>query len=103
MSAPIPPLPSRAPSRWGTAAVAAAWLIAIGLGFSTLVKYELTAGPAKAHPSQWPAATGLALDARQPSLVLFAHPRCPCSRATVAELETIATECRGRVAATVYF
>jgi hypothetical protein len=34
-------------------------------------------------------------------LVLFAHPHCPCSRATIGELAKLMTDCRGKLTATV--
>ncbi|MEQ9500198.1 MAG: hypothetical protein RIT81_25210 [Deltaproteobacteria bacterium] len=37
-------------------------------------------------PASWPAVS-LALDANDPTLVLFLHPGCACSRATLRELE----------------
>jgi hypothetical protein len=43
------------------------------------------------------------LDAARPTLVLFAHPLCPCTAATMAELDRVMARCDGRVAATVLF
>ena len=36
-------------------------------------------------------------------LILVAHPRCPCSRASLAELEKIMVRWQGRIEADVYF
>jgi hypothetical protein len=36
-------------------------------------------------------------------LVLFLHPRCPCSRATVSELERLAAECPNKFALRIVF
>lgn len=43
------------------------------------------------------------LSAGQPTLVVFAHPRCPCSRASVGELALIMAKARGQVQARVWF
>jgi hypothetical protein len=37
----------------------------------------------------WPADSTIARMTGRPTLVLFLHPKCPCSRATVAELERL--------------
>lgn len=36
-------------------------------------------------------------------LLVFAHPRCPCTEATIAELSRLVTWCAGRLDAEVYF
>lgn len=88
---------------WAIALATVAWAAVIAAGFGALVEYELTPGANPAAPSQWPVAAAIALDPRVPTLVLFAHPQCPCSRATIAELEKIAAECHGQVALSVLF
>jgi hypothetical protein len=62
------------------------WLAAVGSGFTILLKYSSTPGAMDASPRVgWPAHSRLERHGR-PTLVMFAHPRCPCSRASVAEL-----------------
>jgi len=64
----------------------AVWLLMIGTGLAMLWAYAETPGaPAAAHAT-WPAGATFTRDARGPTLVLFLHPQCPCSRATIAEL-----------------
>jgi hypothetical protein len=41
--------------------------------------------PARA-PRVWPLDSRLTLDTSRPTLVMFAHPKCDCTRASVAEL-----------------
>jgi hypothetical protein len=36
-------------------------------------------------------------------IMVFAHPKCPCTRATLAELDRIVNQNPGGLAATVYF
>ncbi|MDB6139663.1 MAG: redB [Verrucomicrobiaceae bacterium] len=36
-------------------------------------------------------------------LVMFAHPRCPCSSASIGELATLMARCQGRLGAQVWF
>lgn len=64
----------------------ALWLAAVLAGFGSLLNYKAIAGaPAKAGRS-WPSAAGIARSTTGPTLVMFAHPHCPCTRATVSEL-----------------
>lgn len=72
------------------------WISALALGLKMMVGYELQPGTPGRAPLSWPMATGLLPDAKQPSLVLFLHPECPCSRATVAELAQIVTAVPGQ-------
>ena len=65
------------------------WCIAIGLGFVTLERYEATPGEQGTVRSQWPEDSGVAHVPDCYNLVLALHPRCPCSRATVSELEKV--------------
>ena len=76
--------------RWRTQALAVAiWVIlAIG-GLAALTVYSMT-GSTPAHAAaQWPANELLALDPARPVLVLFLHPRCPCSSASITELDQV--------------
>jgi hypothetical protein len=64
----------------------AAWLLTIGAGMRMLWAYADTPGPPAAAKARWPAEASFSRDTRGPVLVLFLHPQCPCSRATVDEL-----------------
>jgi hypothetical protein len=55
---------------------------------------DLTLAPA----AEWPADSRLPRDAGRASLVVFLHPKCPCSRATLTELERLVTTPVGVVA-----
>ena len=81
--------------------VGIAWTAAVGLGLTGLWRYESTPSRAAQPPANWPADARLVRQAGKPTLVLFAHPRCPCTRATVAELAKLMTDCRGKIVATV--
>jgi hypothetical protein len=64
-----------------------------------LAAYAAAPGEPGAPPVGWPAGTGLTLDDRRPTLLIFVHPRCPCSRASLDELGTLLASCGDRVAA----
>lgn len=83
------------------ATVGWAWAASVAFGLASLWHYEGAAGePAKA-PTAWPAQTGVPHTPGTATLVLFAHPRCPCTRATMSELARLMTDCRGHLTATV--
>lgn len=69
----------------------AAWILTAGAGLTMLWAYAGTPGPAAAALPMWPAGA-FARDAGKPALVLFLHPHCACSRATVSELARMLTE-----------
>lgn len=76
---------------------ASLWL-ALSLGAMAVVtRWSLTPGEAAALP--WRSVREPARGA--PALSVFIHPRCPCSRATLAELERMLA--RTPVDATVWF
>jgi hypothetical protein len=82
--------------------VGIAWAAAVGFGLSRLWTYESTPGGRAAHaPPTWPVDTRIPRPAGRPMLVLFVHPHCPCSRATVGELAKLMTDCDGKLAAAV--
>ena len=62
------------------------WLITVVGGLGMLWAYAGTAGPAATVHTEWPSGASFPRDPRGPVLVLFLHPHCPCSRATLGEL-----------------
>ena len=85
------------------APVVLAWLAASGATFYLAQDYEASPGRPAAAPESWPAGSELRRVPGRASLVTFLHPRCPCSRATIDELEVLLSHCPGRVASTVVF
>jgi hypothetical protein len=79
------------------------WLAVVGLGIGAISRYERTPGKTGAPPPSWPAEAGVARDEHLPTLLVFAHPQCPCTRATIEELNRMLVKCRGRVAVRVMF
>lgn len=64
-------------------------LTAMGVVSYELWRYKLTAGDAGVTPTTWPADTKLARSSAVPTVYLFAHPRCACTLASLAELRRI--------------
>ena len=86
-----------------TVIAAIVWLSAIISVMAVLVDYSNSPVRSGAPPLFWPAQSAIPRDASRPTLVLFAHPRCPCTRASVGELELLMAHCPGRLSAHVMF
>lgn len=63
-----------------------AWLLVVALGLAVLVDYESSPGKASAVALHWPADLSFPPESTRQTLVLVAHPHCPCTRASVREL-----------------
>jgi hypothetical protein len=83
--------------------VAIMWVGAVGGGFGFLGWYDQTPGPTPAAPDAWPADSCIQPTQGRYCLVLALHPHCPCSRATLGELEAILSQCGDRLAVHVLF
>ena len=86
--------------RWVLASV---WLAAMSIGTGALVVYEYIPGRDGGIPSAWPLQSKIPHATDQPTLVMFAHPDCPCTRASIGELTELITHCRNKVKAYVLF
>jgi hypothetical protein len=84
-------------------AVGALWLSMIAVGVRTLWSYESTPGASADAPGLWPAASRIKPDSDRATLVMMAHPHCPCTRASIGELARLMTQAQGRVTAYVLF
>jgi hypothetical protein len=62
-----------------------------------LEAYAAHPGDQGAPARQWLADSRIPLDERRPTLLIFLHPHCPCSQASVAELAYILDRARDRV------
>ncbi len=79
------------------------WLVTIVAVMVLIINFSNTPGLAGTTPIQWPAESHLPLDPHLPTLVMFAHPHCPCTRASLGELELLMAHCQGKLAARVVF
>lgn len=100
--------PSRfqAPARlrqalWG--ALAGLWLLAVAGGLVVVARYDNGAGAPAAAGRRWPHESGLTPDQERPTLVMLAHPRCSCTRASLVELAEILARTGDRLRAYVVF
>jgi hypothetical protein len=81
----------------------ALWLFMVAVGVGALWSYESTPGVSAAAPGMWPAASRIKPDPKRATLIMLAHPHCPCTRASIGELARLMTQAQGRVTAYVLF
>ncbi|HEY1170543.1 MAG TPA: hypothetical protein VGH19_04165 [Verrucomicrobiae bacterium] len=84
-------------------AICLLWLVMVGVGFALVLRYENTPGGEGEITSRWPAETALKLDSGHANLILFAHPQCPCTRATIEELNRLLARTKTKVHTQVWF
>jgi hypothetical protein len=78
------------------------WGVLVGAGFFLLTGYSLTPGAEGRMFSSWPGGTHLRQEGRA-ALILFAHPQCACTRATLGELARLVARLRDRLTIYVLF
>jgi hypothetical protein len=78
------------------------WVVAVPYGLGVLLNYETKPGSIGAVPQTWPGSQLQPTPGRA-TLVMLAHPHCPCTRASVGELAQIMAQSEGRIAAYVLF
>jgi hypothetical protein len=79
------------------------WLSVVVTGLALVFIYTNTPSRAMAAPVDWPAKSRIDATPSLPTLIMFAHPHCPCTRASLGELEQLMSDCRGRLTAQVWF
>jgi hypothetical protein len=62
------------------------WGTVVGCGMAAMIDYSATAGPVAQAEAQWPNGSTLSRSDERFTLLMFVHPQCPCSRASVGEL-----------------
>ena len=77
------------------------WLAGVGYGIEQMSRYALTPAVQQPLMPTWPAASSLARTPGRTTLVMFVHPQCPCTRASLAELEQIITANSGNTPPTL--
>ena len=74
------------------------WATCIFAGLGVLVDHAAAPGAAALAPERWPVESSLPRDDRRPTLIALLHPECPCSQATVAELQRLVARLPDRLA-----
>lgn len=81
----------------------ALWIPMVAFGINMLLKYSTTPGQPASPPLNWPHRTDVKHRDGQATLLMFAHPQCVCSRASLGELAILMAHERSRVDASVFF
>jgi hypothetical protein len=96
-------LPTRLKKPLVTVAAVALWISSVGFGMSLLWRYSNTPGHGATPPPDWPADVPIEPAKERSTLVMFAHPNCPCSRASIGELAIIMARSPEKLDAHVFF
>jgi len=65
------------------------WCAAVLVGFGILAQYSAIPGPAGRPVKHWPVETSISRSENRDTLILFLHPRCPCSSASLEEFNRL--------------
>src|SRR4051812_8688111 len=89
-----PPAPRRRSAilRALLAMLALAWVAGLAFGVERIWAYNATPAVNAVAPPQWPGSNLISLTAGRSTLVMFVHPQCSCTRASLAELDSILRE-----------
>lgn len=68
---------------------AGVWLVLAGVGVTLMVGYANVPGDEGQPPAHWPTDTKISQNRGQPTLIMFAHPKCPCTRASLEEFAQV--------------
>jgi hypothetical protein len=90
------------PKRWVLFSIVC-WALGVAVGLVTLLRYSNTPGVLASPPAEWPSNVLVARSPQRSNLLLFIHPQCPCSRASLDELARIIACCRNAVQTTIFF
>ncbi len=79
------------------------WVAVAVAGVKWLNNYSFTPGELGSAPAAWPEGADLPRSPARSTLVVAMHPGCPCSRASLSELESLLAQAGGRLEARVIF
>jgi hypothetical protein len=79
------------------------WLSLVGAGMAVVWRHSFTPGHAARAPGDWPAASSFQPAADRTTLLMWCHPRCPCTRASLEELAELVQRAGARTAVQVSF
>jgi hypothetical protein len=79
------------------------WGAVMAGGVIWLGKYASTPGAPSEPPPSWPEGSAITRVPGLATVIMLAHPKCPCTRASVAELAQLMERARGYASAHVLF
>lgn len=69
-----------------------AWLAAVGAGLQRIWLYETTPGRSLPTPLEWPGSGLVSPEPNAATLIMFVHPRCTCTPASLLEMQAIVAQ-----------
>ena len=84
-------------------AAVALWLPAVGYGLNVMWSYATTPGHPAEPPRFWPAGAPVTPQEGHATLLMFAHPQCECTRASLGELAILMAHAKGHLDADIFF
>jgi len=79
------------------------WSVSVLLSFGVLAQYSATPGPVGQPIDHWPSTTSIARGVDRATLIMFLHPHCPCSRASLEEFSRIIAQPADRLNSHIVF
>jgi hypothetical protein len=79
------------------------WATTVAGGVVWLWRYASAPGLAAAPPGTWPIESAVERTPGRATVVMLAHPHCPCTRASITELGVLMGRLHDRVSAHVLF
>lgn len=90
-------------SKWVLGAFGVVWILALTVGLRVMLNYEDGPAAPGEPPPEWPKDSQVERAPGMPMVVVFAHPKCPCTDATIGELSILMTRLQGKATAAVIF
>ncbi|WP_145026409.1 thioredoxin domain-containing protein [Caulifigura coniformis] len=69
------------------------WLAAVAAGFAVAMRHEKTAAPDHDVATRFPEDAVCVAPLGKPMLIVFVHPKCPCTRASLEEVAALHHRC----------
>jgi hypothetical protein len=83
--------------------VSLVWVLAVLMCYAQFLAYEAKPAETETPPAVWPPESALPLATGRMNLVMFIHPKCPCTNASLNELAILMTRCAPNVKAYAVF
>lgn len=79
------------------------WAVAAIVGSRSVLNYESAPGRVGSVANSWPEESAVQLAGDRPTMVMFGHPQCPCTRASMDELAQVVAQTQDKARVFVLF